>query len=40
MSELLELVLNDPAARDAAGLPSVAAQAADTFLPWSSLDEA
>lgn len=35
MSELLQLVLTDPAARDQAMLPDLASELAATFVPWN-----
>jgi hypothetical protein len=37
MSELLELVLNDTAARDDSAMPVLASSMAEKFLPWNDL---
>jgi hypothetical protein len=38
MSQLLEQVLNNVAARDNSAMPALASDMAENFLPWASLD--
>lgn len=37
MNELLERLLNDASARDAAELPSLASAVAEDFIPWNDI---
>ncbi len=36
MGELLQKILTDTSARDAADMPELASQAAENYLPWAS----
>lgn len=40
MSDILEQVLLNPAVRTADALPAIAADAAEAFVPWATLNDA